>query len=131
MHARLLEHASLLWQPDTNDEIRLAHEKVIGQILTMNLLRIQAFWSHYRFRRQNTLLNYLLHQQLRMTSAISSLRRMLLNWPTPPENTRAVIETLLAPLRARMPTSTPSRGLSPRSPRWMNMIIAIAPSGSA
>ena len=62
MHTRLLEHASLLWQPDTNDEIRLAHEKVIGQILTMNLLRIQAFWSHYRFRRQNTLLNYLLHQ---------------------------------------------------------------------
>lgn len=54
MHTRLLEHASLLWQPDTNDEIRLAHEKVIGQILTMNLLRIQAFWSHYRFRRQNT-----------------------------------------------------------------------------
>lgn len=51
MHARLLEHASLLWQPDTNDAIRLAHEKVIAQILTMNLLRIQAFWSHYRFRR--------------------------------------------------------------------------------
>ncbi|WP_190321692.1 FUSC family protein, partial [Enterobacter hormaechei] len=73
MHTRLLEHASLLWQPDTSDDIRLAHEKVIGQILTMNLLRIQAFWSHYRFRRQNTLLNYLLHQQLRMTSAISSL----------------------------------------------------------
>ena len=71
MHTRLLEHASLLWQPDTNDDIRLAHEKVIGQILTMNLLRIQAFWSHYRFRRQNTLLNYLLHQQLRMTSSIS------------------------------------------------------------
>src|SRR5690606_6428753 len=91
MHTRLLEHASLLWQPDTNDDIRLAHEKVIGQILTMNLLRIQAFWSHYRFRRQNTLLNYLLHQQLRMTSSISSLRRMLLNWSTPPENTRAII----------------------------------------
>ncbi|MCS5932959.1 FUSC family protein [Klebsiella pneumoniae subsp. pneumoniae] len=53
-------------------------ESVIGQILTMNLLRIQAFWSHYRFRRQNPLLNYLLHQQLRMTSVISSLRRMLL-----------------------------------------------------
>lgn len=56
MHTRLLEHASLLWQPETSDDIRLAHEKVIGQILTMNLLRIQAFWSHYRFRRQNTLL---------------------------------------------------------------------------
>ncbi|MEW5088580.1 FUSC family protein, partial [Klebsiella pneumoniae] len=78
MHARLLEHASLLWVPETTDAIRTAHESVIGQILTMNLLRIQAFWSHYRFRRQNPLLNYLLHQQLRMTSVISSLRRMLL-----------------------------------------------------
>lgn len=86
MHARLLEHASLLWQPETTDAIRSAHEGVIGQILTMNLLRIQAFWSHYRFRRQNALLNALLHQQLRLTSVISSLRRMLLNWPTPPEN---------------------------------------------
>lgn len=98
LHTRLLEHASLLWQPDTNDTIRLAHEKVIGQILTMNLLRIQAFWSHYRFRRQNRLLNYLLHQQLRMTSAISSLRRMLLNWPNPPENTRQIIEHVLMAL---------------------------------
>jgi len=98
MHARLLEHASLLWQPDSNDAIRLAHEKVIAQILTMNLLRIQAFWSHYRFRRQNALLNYLLHQQLRMTSAISSLRRMLLNWPNPPAHTRQVIDQLLAAL---------------------------------
>ncbi|WP_283236596.1 bL21 family ribosomal protein, partial [Escherichia coli] len=34
---------------DPNDAIRAAHEGVIGQILTMNLLRIQAFWSHYRF----------------------------------------------------------------------------------
>lgn len=40
MHARLLEHASLLWQPETTDAIRAAHEGVIGQILTMNLLRI-------------------------------------------------------------------------------------------
>ncbi len=56
MHARLLEHASLLWQPETTDAIRSAHESVIGQILTTNLLRIQAFWSHYRFRRQNTLM---------------------------------------------------------------------------
>nr|MDQ6120591.1 FUSC family protein [Klebsiella pneumoniae subsp. pneumoniae] len=88
MHARLLEHASLLWVPETTDAIRTAHESVIGQILTMNLLRIQAFWSHYRFRRQNPLLNYLLHQQLRMTSVISSLRRMLLNWPDAPANTR-------------------------------------------
>ncbi|MFP2468133.1 FUSC family protein [Pseudescherichia vulneris] len=98
MHARILEHASLLWQPETTDAIRTAHESVIGQILTMNLLRIQAFWSHYRFRRQNSLLNYLLHQQLRMTSVISSLRRMLINWPEHPTNTREVLEKLLAEL---------------------------------
>ncbi|HDR2623984.1 FUSC family protein [Enterobacter cancerogenus] len=118
MHARLLEHASLLWQPDTNDDIRLAHEKVIGQILTMNLLRIQAFWSHYRFRRQNTLLNYLLHQQLRMTSAISSLRRMLLNWPDSPVHTREVIDTLLAALaRPDADIYTVARIIAPLAPR--------------
>ena len=50
-----------LKQPDA---IRAAHEGVIGQILTMNLLRIQAFWSHHRFRQQNARLNALLHQQL-------------------------------------------------------------------
>lgn len=85
MHTRLLEHAGLLLQKETTDNVRSAHESVISQILTMNLLRIQAFWSHYRFRRQNNVLNYVLHQQLRMTSVISSLRRMLLNWPDPPE----------------------------------------------
>lgn len=127
MHARLLEHARLLWQPETTDAIRSAHEGVIGQILTMNLLRIQAFWSHYRFRRQNALLNLLLHQQLRLTSVISSLRRMLLNWPNPPAHTREVIEQLLsalvksdtdsytvariiAPCVRRIPTTT---GMSP------------------
>ena len=98
MHARLLEHASLLWQPETTDAIRAAHEGVIGQILTMNLLRIQAFWSHYRFRQQNARLNALLHQQLRMTSVISSLRRMLLNWPSPPGATREILEQLLTAL---------------------------------
>lgn len=98
MHARLLEHASLLWQPETNDAIRSAHEGVINQILTMNLLRIQAFWSHYRFRRQNALLNALLHHQLRLTSVISSLRRLLLNWPNPPAQAREIIEQLLSAL---------------------------------
>ena len=68
MHARLLEHAVLLLQPLASDTIRVAHENVISQILTMNLLRIQAFWSHYRFRRQNNVLNYVLHQQLRLTA---------------------------------------------------------------
>lgn len=117
MHARLLEHASLLWQPDTTDAIRSAHEGVIGQILTMNLLRIQAFWSHYRFRRQNALLNSLLHQQLRMTSVISSLRRMLLNWPNPPANTREVIEQLLAALvRLNTDSYTVARIIAPLYP---------------
>lgn len=98
MHARLLEHAGLLWKPETTDAIRTAHEGVIGQILTMNLLRIQAFWSHYRFRRQNNLLNYLLHQQLRLTSVISGLRRMLMNWPDPPEHLWPQLEILLREL---------------------------------
>ncbi|VEB59924.1 fusaric acid resistance protein [Salmonella enterica subsp. enterica] len=131
MHARLLEHASLLWQPETTDAIRSAHEGVIGQILTMNLLRIQAFWSHYRFRRQNALLNALLHQQLRLTSVISSLRRMLLNWPTPPENSREVIEQLLAEL-AKTARGQLHRGADycARYARRMNRIIVTSRSGS-
>ncbi|WBU47439.1 FUSC family protein [Kosakonia pseudosacchari] len=117
MHARLLEHASLLWQPETTDAIRTAHESVIGQILTTNLLRIQAFWSHYRFRRQNSLLTWLLHQQLRMTSVISSLRRMLLNWPDAPENLRPVLEQLLAELaHPRTDALTVARLIAPLAP---------------
>jgi len=98
MHARLLEHAVLLLQPSVSDNIRTAHENVISQILTMNLLRIQAFWSHYRFRRQNNVLNYVLHQQLRLTSVLSSLRRMLLNWPDAPDALFAALQQLLAEL---------------------------------
>jgi uncharacterized membrane protein YccC len=99
MQLRLLEHAAMLWQPEITAQMRTSHEGVIGQILTMNLLRIQAFWSHYRLRRQNNLLNYLLHQQLRITSVISSLRRMLLNWPDPPANLMPVLTQLLDELR--------------------------------
>lgn len=117
MHARLLEHASLLWQPESTDAIRSAHEGVIGQILTMNLLRIQAFWSHYRFRRQNALLNVLLHHQLRLTSVISSLRRMLLNWPTPPAHTRDVIDQLLTALaRSQTDSYAVARIIAPLAP---------------
>ncbi|XXN65823.1 FUSC family protein [Enterobacter ludwigii] len=95
MHARLLDHAVLLLQQGSTDNVRTAHENVISQILTMNLLRIQAFWSHYRFRRQNNVLNYVLHQQLRLTSVLSSLRRMLLNWPdAPPELYDAIAKLL-------------------------------------
>jgi uncharacterized membrane protein YccC len=99
MHLRLLEHAAMLWQPEITIQMRTSHEGVIGQILTMNLLRIQAFWSHYRLRRQNNLLNYMLHQQLRITSVISSLRRMLLNWPDRPANLASVLDQLLNELR--------------------------------
>lgn len=99
MQLRLLEHAAMLWQPEITAQMRTSHEGVISQILTMNLLRIQAFWSHYRLRRQNNLLNYLLHQQLRITSVISSLRRMLLNWPDRPANLMPVLTQLLDELR--------------------------------
>lgn len=98
MHAKLLEHASLLLQRETTETLHRAHENVIGQILTLNLLRIQAFWSHYRFRRQNNVLNYVLHQQLRLTSVISSLRRMLVNWPDPPAALFSAQHQLLAEL---------------------------------
>lgn len=98
MHRKLLDHASMLLQRETTDNIRHAHESVISQILTMNLLRVQAFWSHYRFRRQNNVLNYVLHQQLRLTSVISSLRRMLLNWEDPPEILYKTTHQLLAKL---------------------------------
>lgn len=101
MHNRLLEHAGLLLQQETTANVRTAHETVISQILTMNLLRIQAFWSHYRFRRQNNVLNYVLHQQLRLTSVISSLRRMLLNWQDPPEELFSVLHQALIMLSQR------------------------------
>lgn len=95
MHSKLLNHATVMLKKEDASTIRLAHENVIGEILTMNLLRIQAFWSHYRFRRQNNVLNYVLHQQLRLTSIISSLRRMLLNWDHPPENLFVTLHQLL------------------------------------
>lgn len=118
MQTRLLEHASLLWQPETNDAIRSAHEGVINQILTMNLLRIQAFWSHYRFRRQNALLNALLHHQLRLTSVISSLRRLLLNWPNPPQQTREIVEQLLSALtRPHINSYSIARIIAPLRPQ--------------
>ena len=117
MHASLLEHASLLWQVETNDAIRSAHESVIGQILTTNLLRIQAFWSHYRFRRQNRVLTWLLHQQLRLTSVISSLRRMMLNWPDAPATLRPVLEQLLTELaHPRADALTIARTIAPLAP---------------
>ena len=50
--ARLREHAQLLWLGEAEADVRGAHEGIIGQILTMNVLRIQAVWSHHRLRRQ-------------------------------------------------------------------------------
>lgn len=98
MHVRLLDHAVLLLQPGSTDNVRTAHENVISHILTMNLLRIQAFWSHYRYRRQNNVLNYILHQQLRLTSVLSGLRRMLLNWPDAPPELYSTMQQLLQQL---------------------------------
>lgn len=103
LHARLLEHAHLLWQPDTTDAMRTAHQGVIGQILTLNILRIQAFWSHYRFRQNNNLLNAILHQQLRLTSTISGLRRLLINWHDMPPHIAALQSDILAELAREQP----------------------------
>lgn len=95
MHLRLLEHAGLLWQTETSDRHRTAHQNIISQILTMNLLRVQAFWTHSRLRQHNSLINHLLHQQLRLTSSISGIRRLLVNWPQPPHHITQQLETLL------------------------------------
>lgn len=98
MQARLLEHARLLLNKETADNAQTAHENMISQILTTNLLRIQAYWSHYRYRRQNRVLNYVLHQQLRLTGVLSGLRRMLLNWPEAPPSLYKAIDLLLTEL---------------------------------
>ncbi|MGY0150023.1 FUSC family protein [Edwardsiella tarda] len=96
MHQRLMAHAAMLWAPQTEEDLRVAHEGVIRQILTLDLLRIQAFWSHYHFRRHNPLLNTLLHQQLRMTSAIAGIRRMQQNWPDAPPGVAEVLAQIVA-----------------------------------
>lgn len=52
-----------------------------------------------------------------MTSAISSLRRMLLNWPAPPAHTREIIEALLATLaRSDADIYTVARIIAPLAP---------------
>ncbi|MGR3752751.1 FUSC family protein [Edwardsiella anguillarum] len=107
MHQRLLEHALMLWAPAPGSDLRTAHETVIREILTLNLLRIQAFWSHYHFRRNNHLLNYLLHQQLRMTSAIAIIRRMRQHWPDAPPALETVLTQIVDALR--QPTCDPYR----------------------
>ncbi len=53
-----------------------------------------------------------------MTSVISSLRRMLLNWPDAPANTRQVLESLLAELATPHADSYHvARILAPLAPR--------------
>lgn len=99
MHQRLLEHAAMLWHPETTPEMRASHEGLIGQILTMNILRIQAFWSNHRLRSRNNVLNFLLHRQLRLTSVISSIRRMLVNWPDRPEILQDVLQDIIKELQ--------------------------------
>lgn len=99
MHQRLLEHAAMLWHPETTPEMRASHEGLIGQILTMDILRIQAFWSNHRLRSRNNVLNFLLHRQLRLTSVISSIRRMLVNWPDRPEVLQDVLRDIIKELQ--------------------------------
>lgn len=98
IHTRLPLHAELLWHTQDIDRVRGAHQEIISRMLTINLLRIQAFWSNPHYRRHNNLLNYLLHQQLRLISVISGLRRILLNWPTPPATLSAKLDAILETL---------------------------------
>ncbi len=96
--ARLREHAQLLWLGEAGADVRGAHEGIIGQSLTMNMLRIQAVWSHHRLRRHNRLLNFLLHRQLRMVSLISGVRRMLQHWPQLPDGLTPLLTSVIRAL---------------------------------
>ncbi|MGO2418751.1 MAG: FUSC family protein [Vibrio casei] len=98
---RLLEHFKLLLQDEEQDQehIGRSHHSMINQILSMNLLRIQAFWAHKQLRDQDPYLHHVLQQQLSITSSMSSLRRMLLNWPEAPKDlkdTMAELQVFLA-----------------------------------
>ncbi|XPE50161.1 hypothetical protein ACNKHL_09885 [Shigella flexneri] len=66
------------------------------------------------FFASKTRLNPLLHQQLRMTSVISSLRRMLLIGPHRQVQRREFLEQLLTALASSKQMLTPSHVLSPR-----------------
>lgn len=102
MQTQLRDHFTLLldprqFYPETRSEdhkIKYSHQGVIRKILSMNLLRIQAFWSHHHLRYQNNALNYLLSQQLTLTSHMSSLRRMLFNHQAHLSEWHPVIEQL-------------------------------------
>ena len=96
INQRILEHITLALQPKA--DLRSSYESLIAKILTMDVLRIQAFWSHYRLRRQNQLVNYLLHRQLRLVSLTSGLRRMLINWPEQPDNLASLLQQLVKEL---------------------------------
>lgn len=96
INLRILEHITLALQPKT--DLRSSYESLIAKILTMDVLRIQAFWSHYRLRRQNQLVNHLLHRQLRLVSLTSGLRRMLINWPDQPDSLAPLLQQLVKEL---------------------------------
>lgn len=93
---RLLEHFKLLLQDEKQDQDQIGHSysSMINQILSMNLLRIQAFWAHKQLRDQDPYLHHVLQQQLNITSSMSSLRRMLLNWPDAPKELKEVLAEL-------------------------------------
>lgn len=109
MQTNLAEHFERLlqaqaWHPQLADHqlrqpIRDSHQQVISKILSMNLLRIQAYWSHHQLRYQDPYLNHLLHQQLRMTTQISSLRRMLVSWSDPPDDLAKHLAAIAAELK--------------------------------
>jgi uncharacterized membrane protein YccC len=96
INQRILEHITLAIQP--NNDVRSSYEGLIAKILTMDVLRIQAFWSHYRLRRQNRRVNFLLLKQLRLVSLTSGLRRMLINWPDRPESIDPLLQQLVKEL---------------------------------
>ncbi|MFV0574655.1 MAG: FUSC family protein [Vibrio sp.] len=95
--ASLHEHFKLLLRQDAEadqETMASSHHSMIRQILSMNLLRIQAFWAHKQLRDRDPYLHHVLQQQLNLTSAMSSLRRMLVNWPEAPQEIKVTLAEL-------------------------------------
>ncbi|XNN30039.1 hypothetical protein ACLK2F_09305 [Escherichia coli] len=87
-----------------------------------------AFWSHYRFRQQNTRFNALLHQQLRMTSVVSSLRHLCSTGPhrqVPRGNSRTIADGLASSQTDAYTVASYARYARPTSPT-----TGTSPSGS-
>ena len=95
----------------------------------LNVLRIQAVWSHHRLRRHNQLLNYLLHRQLRMVSLISKAAPHAATLARGRRRPGPMLAAVLRELGQGAATSCRIARLMAPFVARSGMIIAVRPSG--